>query len=174
MVAFFKKEIAKTYEPSNNEKALAYRQMLIHAVHQCAVKFPDTAAEVVDVLMEFLTDANNTSAIDVVTFVREVVERNDQLRARIVRKLLAAWRSGNLAQIERDVLLPTASQDPRSYQRLFVQRNQQWLPKLQALFGNDSTELVLVGTGHLAGDQGIIAMLRAQGVIVTQLETSND
>lgn len=91
-----------------------------------------------------------------------------------LRKLLAAWRSGNLAQIERDVLLPTASQDPRSYQRLFVQRNQQWLPKLQALFGNGSTELVLVGTGHLAGDQGIIAMLRAQGVIVTQLETSND
>lgn len=91
-----------------------------------------------------------------------------------LRKLLAAWRSGNLQQIERDVLLPTATQDPRTYQRLFVQRNQQWLPKLLALFGNRSTELVLVGTGHLAGEHGVIAMLRAQGITVTQLETSND
>lgn len=91
-----------------------------------------------------------------------------------LKRLLAAWRSGDLAQIERDVITPTAQQDPRSYQRLFVQRNQAWLPQLMAFFGNDQREFVLVGTGHLAGADGLIALLRAKGATVTQLETHND
>lgn len=91
-----------------------------------------------------------------------------------LRTLIAAWRRGDVAQIERDVLLPTQQQDPRSYQRLFVARNQQWLPQLQRLFGNSQREMVLVGTGHLAGQHGLIQLLQAQGLRVTPLEVSRD
>lgn len=91
-----------------------------------------------------------------------------------LRTLIAAWRRGDLAQIERDVLLPTQQQDPRSYQRLFVARNQQWLPQLARLLGNKQREMVLVGTGHLAGKQGLIQLLQAQGLRVTPLEVSHD
>lgn len=91
-----------------------------------------------------------------------------------LRTLIAAWRRGDVAQIERDVLIPTQQQDPRSYQRLFVGRNKQWLPQLMALFGNQQREMVLVGTGHLAGKQGLIQLLQQQGVRVTPLEVSHD
>jgi coatomer subunit beta len=37
-----------------------------------AVKFSEVAANVVHALMEFLGDSNNTSALDVVAFVRFV------------------------------------------------------------------------------------------------------
>lgn len=103
VVTFFKKEISKTYDPSN-EKALQYRQMLIHAIHQCAIKFPETAADVVDVLMEFLTDVNNTSAIDVITFVREVIERNDKLRKKILSKLLQSFTEMKSGKVMRGAL----------------------------------------------------------------------
>lgn len=47
-----------------------YRQLLIHAIHTCAIKFHEVAANVVYVLMEFLGDAHNASAVDVIAFVK--------------------------------------------------------------------------------------------------------
>jgi coatomer subunit beta len=71
VVSFFTKEISKTHDPGN-EKNSEYRQLLIHAIHQCAIKFPDVAADVVHVLMDFLGDSNSSSAVDVILFVRYV------------------------------------------------------------------------------------------------------
>ena len=34
-----------------------YRQMLVAAIHSCAVKFPEVASSVVHLLMDFLGDA---------------------------------------------------------------------------------------------------------------------
>jgi coatomer subunit beta len=51
-------------------KAGEYRQMLIQAIHSCAIKFPDIAASVVHLLMDFLGDSNTGSAVDVIQFVK--------------------------------------------------------------------------------------------------------
>jgi len=53
------------------EKTGEYRQMLVQAIHACAIKFPDVAGSVVHLLMDFLGDQNVASALDVVFFVRE-------------------------------------------------------------------------------------------------------
>lgn len=44
VVAVLKKEIVKT-QNKDLEKAAEYRQLLVQAVHSCAVKFPDVAGE---------------------------------------------------------------------------------------------------------------------------------
>lgn len=54
-------------QEGDQEKAAVYRAMLIQAIHQCAVKFPDVADSVVHVLMDFLS---GDGAIDVIVFVR--------------------------------------------------------------------------------------------------------
>eukprot|EP01097_Dermamoeba_algensis_P003079 TRINITY_DN2239_c0_g1_i1.p1 TRINITY_DN2239_c0_g1~~TRINITY_DN2239_c0_g1_i1.p1 ORF type:complete len:947 (-),score=236.04 TRINITY_DN2239_c0_g1_i1:131-2971(-) len=87
VISVLKKEINKT-QSKEIEKGGEYRQMLIQAIHTCAVKFPDVASSVVDVLMDFLGDTNVASAVDVITFVREVVETYDNLRESILKKLL--------------------------------------------------------------------------------------
>ena len=46
------------------------RQLLIEFIHVTAIKFFEFAAGVVRALMEFLGDSNNSSALDVVAFVR--------------------------------------------------------------------------------------------------------
>lgn len=51
-------------------KNLEYRQLLIQSIHSCAIKFSEVAANVVYVLMDFLGDSNNPSAVDVISFVR--------------------------------------------------------------------------------------------------------
>ena len=70
---------------------MEYRQLLIQSIHICAIKFSDVAASVVHALMEFLGEPSNPSAVDVIAFVREVVEKFPNLRKRIVENLLESF-----------------------------------------------------------------------------------
>ncbi|GAA0145483.1 vesicle coat protein [Lithospermum erythrorhizon] len=87
VVLTLKKEVVKT-QGSGLEKNAEYRQMLIQAIHTCAIKFPEIASTVVHLLMDFLGDRNVASAMDVVVFVREIIETNPKLRVSIVTRLL--------------------------------------------------------------------------------------
>lgn len=51
-----KKEVVKT-QNKDFEKAGEYRQLLVQAIHNCALKFPDVAGNVVHLLMDFLGDS---------------------------------------------------------------------------------------------------------------------
>eukprot|EP00614_Pseudopedinella_elastica_P006800 CAMPEP_0172593566 /NCGR_PEP_ID=MMETSP1068-20121228/12783_1 /TAXON_ID=35684 /ORGANISM="Pseudopedinella elastica, Strain CCMP716" /LENGTH=961 /DNA_ID=CAMNT_0013391161 /DNA_START=28 /DNA_END=2913 /DNA_ORIENTATION=- len=85
VVQVLKREVVRTRQ-SDLEKGGAYRTMLIQAIHQCATKFPDIADSVVHVLMDFL---NTDGAMDVIVFVRAIVEQYPKLRESVLRKLLA-------------------------------------------------------------------------------------
>ncbi|EFJ07199.1 hypothetical protein SELMODRAFT_448563 [Selaginella moellendorffii] len=87
VVMTLKKEVVKT-QNKELEKNAEYRQMLIQAIHSCAVKFPEVASTVVHLLMDFLGDTNLASALDVVCFVREIIETNPKLRESIITRLL--------------------------------------------------------------------------------------
>ncbi|KAJ6354839.1 hypothetical protein OIU77_005438 [Salix suchowensis] len=76
VVLMLKKEVMKT-QNGELEKNGEYRQMLIQAIHSCAVKFPEVASTVVHLLMDFLGDSNVASAIDVAIFVREIIDLPD-------------------------------------------------------------------------------------------------
>ncbi|KAI3775770.1 hypothetical protein L1987_45523 [Smallanthus sonchifolius] len=87
VVLTLKKEVVKT-QSGELEKDGEYRQMLIQAIHSYAVKFPEVAGTVVHMLMDFLGDSNVASAMDVVVFMREIIETNPKLRVAIVTRLL--------------------------------------------------------------------------------------
>ena len=53
--------------------------------------------------------------------------------------------------------------DPFMYQRLLVERNRNWLPKIEALFARRGRAFVVVGAAHLVGPDGLLAMLQGQG-----------
>ncbi|CAM6095224.1 unnamed protein product [Calypogeia fissa] len=87
VVMTLKKEVVKT-QSKELEKNGEYRQMLVQAIHSCALKFPEVASTVVHLLMDFLGDTNTASAVDVVFFVREIIETNPKLRESIIARLL--------------------------------------------------------------------------------------
>ena len=84
--------------------------------------------------------------------------------------MLVAWRAGDMQQLDELVVKPAQQMDPVLYQSLFVKRNQAWLTQLEAMFGNDSKELVLVGAGHLAGEHSVLALLQQAGYQVQQVQ----
>ena len=67
-----------------------------------------------------------------------------------VNKLADAWKSGDAPTVEQIVLKDLKS-DPVMYQRLLVERNRNWLPKLDALFSRPGHAFVVVGAAHLVG-----------------------
>jgi uncharacterized protein len=85
-----------------------------------------------------------------------------------VNTLADAWKSGDAPTVEQIVLKDLKS-DPVMYQRLLVERNRNWLPKVDALFGRRGHAFVVVGAAHLVGPDGLLQMLRAKGYSVEQL-----
>jgi uncharacterized protein YbaP (TraB family) len=85
-----------------------------------------------------------------------------------VGKLADAWKSGDVLTVER-IVQGELKAEPLMYQRLLVDRNKNWMPKIEALFGRRGRALVVVGAAHLVGPDGIVSMLRAKGYTVEQL-----
>jgi len=82
-------------------------------------------------------------------------------------KLVDAWRAGDVSAVER-IVLKDLQQDSHLYQRLLVERNKNWMPKIEALFSRPRHSFVVVGAAHLVGPDGLIAMLKAKGYTVEQ------
>jgi uncharacterized protein YbaP (TraB family) len=95
---------------------------------------------------EFLVDAAN-----------DVPKMHDDLE-----RLIAAWRVGDLRALERE-FNKERSQAPALYDQLLGQRNRQWMPKLEALFEDERDYLVVVGTLHFVGRDGLLALLTEAG-----------
>jgi len=83
-------------------------------------------------------------------------------------KLIEAWRTGDAPAVEK-IVLKDLQQEPQLYQRLLVERNKNWMPKLETLFTRRTRALVVVGAAHLVGPDGLLAMLKAKGFSVEQL-----
>jgi hypothetical protein len=67
------------------------------------------------------------------------------------------------------LLLQELRKDPEMYQRLLVERNRNWLPKLEALFNRRGRALVIVGAAHLVGPDGLLQTLKSKGYTIEQL-----
>jgi hypothetical protein len=83
-------------------------------------------------------------------------------------RLIDAWRSGDAPAVER-IVLKDLQQEPQLYQRLLVERNKNWLPKLDALFARQGRAMVVVGAAHLVGPDGLLATFKAKGYRVEQI-----
>lgn len=107
VVHALKKEVSRSKAPAgtddeaNSDRSAEYNELLIGAIHACAVKFPQVAQTVVPVLMEFLADAHVASAVDVALFVREIIEVHSQLRPSVVAKALELFGQISSARVLR-------------------------------------------------------------------------
>ncbi|XP_072016786.1 coatomer subunit beta-like isoform X2 [Amphiura filiformis] len=104
MVLVLKKEVTKTENAGEHEDTGKYRQLLVRTLHACSVKFPDMAAQVIPLLMEFLSDTNELAAMDVLVFVREAIQRFEQLKPIIIEKLLEVFPTIKAVKIHRAAL----------------------------------------------------------------------
>lgn len=80
--------------------------------------------------------------------------------------MLQAWAQGNTDHLGALLNEEMQNEAPEVFEALFVHRNQNWIvPILEALGGTDDV-LVIVGAGHMPGEQGVISLLEQEGVEV--------
>jgi uncharacterized protein YbaP (TraB family) len=81
------------------------------------------------------------------------------------------WRAGDVARLDSEMRAEMAEKSPESYKLLDVDRNTAWLPKVEARLTDSKADdtLVVVGTLHLLGDDGLVEKLRAKGYAVERV-----
>ena len=84
-----------------------------------------------------------------------------------VDEMVRAWQHGDTRWFS-DQLKQEFGQDPRLYRSLLGDRNRKWLPKIEALLNEDQNYLVIVGNGHLAGQDNVIELLKRDGIAASQ------
>lgn len=86
-------------------------------------------------------------------------------------KLHDAWRRGDQDVLWDGMASGMRRDYPKLYQRINVDRNDAWVPRLQRMLDDEASNdtLVVVGALHLLGEDGVIAKLRAKGYRVERI-----
>lgn len=83
--------------------------------------------------------------------------------------MVESWKKGDVKQLEELFVKPMQEEFDALYQQLLVQRNLNWLPQLLSYLKTPETEMVLVGSAHLLGNDGLITLLKKSGYKISQL-----
>lgn len=90
----------------------------------------------------------------------------------LLDSLVTAWLHGDIATLERYLIRDMKRDDPKGYKRMLVQRNRNWVPKIETILAGEGTVFIAVGGGHLLGPDSVIALLRRKGIKTTRIETT--
>ncbi len=105
-------------------------------------------------------------------FVIQTMGQFDEMESGF-RDLVAAWEMGDLDKLN-ELLNNGFEEYPALKQSLLIQRNHNWLDKIVQYAKGTDDYLVIVGAGHLAGDEGLVNLLNNKGYDIEQVQTSKE
>ena len=112
-------------------------------------------------LLDSLADENPND------FVNRSLTELKQLEEDLTQ-LLTAWENGDFQTLEE--LMNKSFEDyPEQYERFITARNKAWVKKMSEIMKKDETYMLVVGAGHLPGEDGVVNLLRKKGFTVEQL-----
>lgn len=82
-------------------------------------------------------------------------------------ELIKAWREGDADKLQK-LMNDAMADSPVIYKRLLTDRNHNWIPKIEELVRGDKNAIIIVGAGHLVGKEGVVELLKKDGLKVTQ------
>jgi len=90
-----------------------------------------------------------------------------EVQRKSVAAMISAWRRGDAAALEKMAL--SSFEDYRgAYTSLIVERNNNWVPQIEACMAKPQPCLVVVGAAHLVGPDGLLTLLKKKGYQLEQ------
>lgn len=87
--------------------------------------------------------------------------RNSKDHQKAFLKLVKDWHKGNLDGLEE--MVEAQKKYPQFYKAILVDRNRNWIPQIETFLSEEKNILIVVGAAHLAGEDGLIALLKNKG-----------
>ena len=116
--------------------------------------------------LEFISTLGEGRENDIIIYtLKDIKELPDKMK-----QLKEAWRNGDNQRLYEMTITPIKEEFPKLYNELMVNRNNTWMPKIEAMLKTEEVEFVLVGTAHLVGNEGLLAQLAAKGYTVQSLD----
>jgi uncharacterized protein YbaP (TraB family) len=97
------------------------------------------------------------------------LESMDELEP-ILDNMFVYWKTGDAAALDTIISIPLKT-DPELkeiYYELIVNRNHRMTEKIEGLLTTGKSYFIVVGSGHVVGEEGIIALLKRKGYRPTQ------
>lgn len=88
----------------------------------------------------------------------------------IINELIAAWKQGDEDNLYEVFVAQMKKDYPDLYETLLAGRNREWLPEIERYLQTPQKEFILVGVGHLVGEDGIIEHLRRRGYRINKFD----
>jgi uncharacterized protein YbaP (TraB family) len=120
-----------------------------------------------ETLPEELSGLVALSQQDQIRMLDETLDELKDIKSEM-RDVLSAWRQGDAPRLAT-LLASEYRAFPSLYGPLVTDRNQHWLPQVEALLNGHANALVVVGALHLVGEGGLLELLRKKGYKITQL-----
>jgi uncharacterized protein YbaP (TraB family) len=80
-----------------------------------------------------------------------------------LESMIVSWKEGDLNALDKAFSERMRKETPEVYQSLIIERNRKWLPQIEAMLKTPETEMVLVGSLHLSGKDGLLSLLKNAG-----------
>lgn len=93
--------------------------------------------------------------------------KNAKQASQRLTRLVEAWHKGDEATLGR--MIDEEKSSPEVYQAVYYDRNMKWLPQIESFMGQEENYLVIVGVGHLVGEDGLVKLLVDKGHTVRRM-----
>ena len=87
----------------------------------------------------------------------------------LLDQIIDAWRHGDTRYMEQTLLSDMSGYD-ELYDTIVVDRNRDWVRQIDRLLDDSDDYLIVVGTMHLVGKDGVPELLKKRGHQVTQMQ----
>ena len=98
------------------------------------------------------------------SFIQEVGELQV-----VMEGLIKSWMAGDEAGIDEYIAANMRKEFPKLYKKLLTDRNRDWIPRLETLIDSGKRTLVIVGVGHLVGEESVISLLKSRGYKIKKM-----
>lgn len=88
----------------------------------------------------------------------------------MINELAAAWKSGDVDELNRIGNESLAGLDPQIYEIIIKRRNVAWVEEIVTLMEGEEDGLITVGALHMVGEDGVPALLRGKGITVERVQ----
>ena len=120
----------------------------------------ETAQQQIEILAGLSMDAQREMLMQTLT-------EGGQIEA-LLDDIINAWRKGDINYLN-ETLLSDMEGSSELYQKVVVDRNKDWVRQIDSLLDDDNDYMIIVGTMHLVGADGVPSLLRQRGLTVQQM-----